>query len=201
MKKCEKCGRIAESNFCPECGGKMLTEEASFSEIELPEVTSESENEVPSVDTDMNQVLEIEGEKKQHQYREQKNKKGLLISISIIVAVVVVIVVVVIGSSKNSFQNIYDEYCDPVWASIGEDGSYLTIDTNPYDDDDDGLAYPLAFYAIEDINEVLQLPSSLIEDMKDTTGFDGRQEEVFDNISVSWKYHPDTGLEVRYKYQ
>ena len=101
--------------------------------------------------------------------------------------------------SGPDFKGLYNKYCNSTWASYGSDGSYLSIDTNPYDWDDDGLAYVEAYYAIEDINNALGLPSSLMNDMGETTGADGKQTETFGDITVSWKYHPDKGLEVTYK--
>lgn len=97
------------------------------------------------------------------------------------------------------FEALYYEYCESTWADYGYDGSYLSIDTNPYDWDDDGLAYPDAYTAIINVNSALGLPSSLLNDMGQTTSRDGRQTEVFDEVTVTWKYHPDTGLEVTYK--
>ena len=96
------------------------------------------------------------------------------------------------------FQKIYDTVCSPLWASVGSDGSYLTIDTNPFDEEDTGVAYSEAYDAIEVINEELGLPESLMEQMGATTGLMGRQSASYDNVDVSWSYHPDTGLVVTY---
>ncbi len=97
------------------------------------------------------------------------------------------------------FRSLYNKYCEPTWAEYGSDGSYLFIDTNPDDWDDDGLAYVDAYFAVENVNNALGLPDSLFKAMGETTGADGKQTEVFGNITVSWKYHPDKGLEVTYK--
>lgn len=101
--------------------------------------------------------------------------------------------------SGPDFKSLYNKYCKSTWADYGSDGSYLSIDTNPYDWDDDGLAYPEAYYAIENVNNALGLPSSLLNEMSETTGADGKQSETFGDITVTWKYHPDKGLEVTYK--
>lgn len=109
--------------------------------------------------------------------------------------------VTVTVKSGPDFKEIYDEFCESTWATVGSDGSYLTVDTNPYDIDDDGLAYIEAYYAMEKINKALGLPDSLINDFGQTSGADGKQEEEFKNqgVKVSYKYHPDKGLEVTYK--
>lgn len=108
---------------------------------------------------------------------------------------------IVTVKSGPDFKSIYKKYCNSIWASCGSDGSYLNIDTNPYDWDDNGLAYPDAYTALIAINDVLGLPSSLLNDMGETTGADGKQSETFEEqgVTVSWKYHPDRGLEVTYK--
>lgn len=105
----------------------------------------------------------------------------------------------VVVKSGPRFKALYYQYCDSTWADYGLDGSYLSIDTNPYDWDDDGLAYPEAYTAIAAVNDALGLPSSLFNDMGQTTGADGKQSETFGDVTVTWKYHPDKGLEVTYK--
>lgn len=96
------------------------------------------------------------------------------------------------------FQAIFDACeLDSSYATVAADGSYLSIDTNPYDIDDytDYDAY-LSLYLI---NDELGLPDSLMEDMGHTSSLDGKQTEKFENVTVTWKYHPDIGLEVTYK--
>ena len=127
----------------------------------------------------------------------------------IIIAAVIVVAAAAIyfftqnggGDSGPNFQKLYNEYCDSTWAELGDDGSYLYIDTNPDDNEDDGLAYVAAYTAVKNVNSALELPDSLLSDMEETTGADGKQTEEFDdlNLTVSWRYHPDRGLEVTYK--
>ena len=109
--------------------------------------------------------------------------------------------VTVTVTSGPDFASLYYQYCESTWAEYGSDGSYLNIDTNPYNRDDQGLAYPAAYTAIKNVNKALGLPASLINDMGETTGADVRQSESFPDVgvTVSWRYHPDKGLEVTYK--
>ena len=96
------------------------------------------------------------------------------------------------------FQKIFDECgLDTSYATVASDGSYLSVDTNPKDKDDytDYAAY-LSLYLI---NDMLGLPDSLMEDMGHTSSIDGKQTETFEDVTVTWKYHPDRGLEVTYK--
>ena len=123
------------------------------------------------------------------------NKKVLIGGIAAIV--VVVLLAVVLGGGPN-FKSLYKKYCSSPWATVGNDGSYLRIDTNPFDEDDNGLAYPEAWDAIKKVNEALGIPESVLSDMQQTSSMDGRQEYVSKKVKVSWKYHPDNGLEVTY---
>jgi predicted nucleic acid-binding Zn ribbon protein len=97
------------------------------------------------------------------------------------------------------FLGLFEEYCDSTWAVVGSDGSYLTIDTNPDNIDDMGIEYSDAVYAIQNVNAALGLPESLFNDMGSTTALMGRQSQEFDDVVVSWSYHPDNGLEVTYR--
>ncbi len=115
----------------------------------------------------------------------------------VIAAAALVLLLGNIGGGPD-FNKLYDEYCSSIWADVGADGSYLRIDTNPYDEDDNGLAYYDAYLAIQNVNGALGMPDALLNTMCETTGADGRQSQTFDKVSVSWKYHPDAGLEVTY---
>lgn len=105
-----------------------------------------------------------------------------------------VLVTVVAGPD---FKKIYDELCKSSWATLASDGSYLRIDTNPYDRED-YIDYE-AYATIIAINGLLELPESLSEKMGETRALDGRQEQRYENVTVSWAYHPDSGLEVMYE--
>lgn len=109
---------------------------------------------------------------------------------------------VTVKKKLPDLKAIYDELCDSTWADLGSDGSFLSVDTNPFNKDDGDYTYIFKVNdAIEDIHAKLGLPASLYEDMNHTTWSMGKQEEVFENIGlrVTWTYHPDKGLEVTYK--
>ncbi len=105
----------------------------------------------------------------------------------------------VVCKSGPDFKSIYNQYCDSSYATLGSDGSYLSIDTNPYDIDDYTVSGSIS--ALLSINEALGLPDYITDDMGKTTAMMGRQSEDFPDLglSVSWSYHPDKGLEVTYK--
>ncbi len=65
-------------------------------------------------------------------------------------------------------------------------------------DSEDQYDY-LSLLDIITIVNSLGLPDSLTDEMSATNSLMGRQEEVFDNINVSWSYHPDNGLDAIFK--
>lgn len=102
----------------------------------------------------------------------------------------------------KDFSYVYQLYCKFPWADIGKDGSYISIDTNP--DNADDKKYEATMYmkdstdAIKKILEVLGFPSYVYKNMGTTSYSDGKQTEVLGNITVTWSYHPDEGLEVMF---
>lgn len=90
----------------------------------------------------------------------------------------------------------YDDEDMPSGVEIGYDGSYCSLDTNPYNFDD-FILYSVVRY-IEDMNKALGLPAWLYENMLGTTWSQGVQTEQFDNVTVRYTYHPDKGMEVTY---
>lgn len=178
---CGKCGAELQDGqeFCPKCGQKVGL----------------------VVDTGVSSAINQFNAGVQ-KTNTKKKKTPIIIAIAAVAVVIAIVIAVSGGGSKGpNFKKIYDEYCSSIWADVGSDGSYLSIDTNPYDNDDDGLAYPAAYSAIKEVNKALGLPDSLISDMGSTAGADGKQSETFSEqgVTVTWKYHPDKGLEVTYK--
>ncbi len=95
---------------------------------------------------------------------------------------------------ENLLSSIYYDYCSATYATLASDGSYLKIDTNPYDWDD--YYDSKAMSAIGTAIAVLDLPESLISRMGSTNALSGIQTKEYDDYTVSWSYHPDNGLEV-----
>lgn len=84
--------------------------------------------------------------------------------------------------------------------TVADDSSYLTIDTNPYNQKGgDSRLIEAGLDHIETLNKALGLPDWLYEEMLKTRALDGRQKESFDNVTVTWSYHPDQGMEVIYR--
>lgn len=87
---------------------------------------------------------------------------------------------------------------DGFYCTLARDESYMEIDTNPNDEEyylkeDIGAAYVIV------ANEALGLPDSVAMKMSQTRALDGRQTETYGDITVSWTYHPDHGLDMLYE--
>lgn len=93
-----------------------------------------------------------------------------------------------------------DTGCSSPYASYGVD--YISVDTNPYNYDSDSTNASkyaaTALSKIQALNSKFGFPSYVYEDMIGTRALDGRQSYVGTNFSASWRYHPDSGLEVMY---
>lgn len=96
-----------------------------------------------------------------------------------------------------SLKEVGERYENDFTVKLGEDGSYLLVDTNPSDIED--YASSTAWDYVLDINKMLGLPEALNQKMGTTRSIDGRLSETYGNITVSWTYHPDNGLEVLYE--
>lgn len=196
MKFCENCGReLSGEKFCPNCGNEIEMESETVIENKEQTKTDNVAADIPATTENTNEVVA-------NVATSVKNVKNLPKQALIAVAAVIVIIIAVIAITANSgpnFKKIYKNHCESVWAEVGSDNSFLTIDTNPFDEEDEGLAYYEAYTAVKTINEKLGLPASLFEEMGNTTSADGKQNETYGKVSVSWKYHPDSGLEVIYK--
>lgn len=177
---CKKCGAKLEpgQKFCPSCGNRVNDSEQK--------VTSEENQNSINVS------------------KQKKNKIILLTSIVAVVIVAVIVLVIVFGGNRRkvNFSKLYEKYCDPAWSELAEDKSYLSIDTNPNNYDNDGLASPSAYEAVKSINSTLGLPESLNKSIEETSSNDGRLTEEYDDLGIMiyWTYHPDQGLEITYKY-
>lgn len=100
------------------------------------------------------------------------------------------------------FVKANSEINKPTYLNLSDDMKSLKLDTNPYDIDSDLLSYTTLLETMsiyKDVNKILGLPDSLADRMDSTTALDGYLSETYGNIRVSWKYHPDHGLEAVYE--
>ena len=96
----------------------------------------------------------------------------------------------------------YSVYCSgdgaDEFARMGYDGKSVIIDTIP--DDDGYFKYEdEAYSAIISINSYIGIPSSVLEKMSNTRALDGMQSQRCGYYTVTWSYHPDSGMEVFYE--
>lgn len=76
-------------------------------------------------------------------------------------------------------------------AKLGDDGRSLSLDGQG-EEDLNGLAWS----DIQCVLKAVNVPDYVQEQMKSTRALDGTQRESWDNFSVSWSYHPNTGMNV-----
>lgn len=136
----------------------------------------------------------------------KREAEGKGIPRSVLIGVVVAIAAFAVGVgiiatgasvSTVDFARRYNDIALESFCEIAEDGSYMKIDTNPFDFEDEIMLD--AWYAIERINDELGFPDSVMERMSETRSLDGVQEAEAEGVRASWTYHPDNGLEVMYE--
>lgn len=103
----------------------------------------------------------------------------------------------ILQQAERQFYYLYSDV-DPNCVYISSDGSCLKVDTNPNNIEGGSLDL-FQVTAHEMINGYLELPESLSELMSATRAIDGMQTRTYGNITVSWHYHPDKGLEAIYE--
>ena len=109
------------------------------------------------------------------------------------------------ASKTKNFLELYEKYGAESWCTIGSDGSYMRVDTNPGDKDSDTYYYLFdpsfseAQAFIQQVNTDLGFTEALWVKMQETNALQGRQTDENEHYKVSWTYHPDKGLEVMYE--
>lgn len=169
---CNKCGSVIQDGavFCPTCGNNVSAAAPT-----------------PAIDA-FNQTVNS---------KKSNMKKIIIGAVAAIVAVIIVIIIVAnIGGSKN-FNDMYTDIASESWCEIASDGTWMKLDTNPYNIDD--YMNTTAWYKIKSVLTELGFPSSVAEEMNETRAMDGRQSASTDKYEVTWSYHPDIGLEVMFK--
>jgi hypothetical protein len=79
-------------------------------------------------------------------------------------------------------------------AKIGDEGHSLSLDSRG-EDDYSGLTLS----EVNCVLDALNMPDSIRDQMDNTRALDGTQRDTWDNFSVSWNYHPDSGVNVNVK--
>lgn len=174
-KLCQKCGAELQNGqvFCAKCGQKTDGT-----------VVLDASQAINQFNTNM-------------VAQQKKNKLIPVIIGGVCVAIAIVLFASgTIGGGVN-FEKKFADIADESWCDIASDGSYMKLDTNPYDIDDSFERD--AWNAIEDTNAELGFSEALFSKMGETRSMDGRQSDENDKYKVTWTYHPDKGLEVMYE--
>lgn len=132
-------------------------------------------------------------------FKSKGRKKGTMIASVIVVTISLLISIAWIGGSidTENYQDKYGaKYGDKFWCQIASDGSYMKIDTNPYNTDDYHVND--AVKALEYVCNDLGMPAAYQKMLK-TKYIDGVQSYTFGQFSVTWTYHPDKGLEATFR--
>lgn len=115
-----------------------------------------------------------------------------------LIAVPLAGVLVLAGCSApfTVFEDAVSECGNPQGITLGDDGTTLTIDMM-------GEAeYTGASYGdVECIVDAVGTPAYIKDNIWATNALAGRQSDTFDNITVSWSYHPDNGLDAVFHYE
>jgi len=77
-----------------------------------------------------------------------------------------------------------------VGIDLADEGRSITFDMKGEED-----TYGADITDIACLFGALDMPSAVMSHIDQTTSMDGRQTETWDNITVSWSYHPDRGLD------
>lgn len=198
--KCIFCGAEITENakYCAICGREQLIQKNSAPEQKpvMSEQTTDANNtqSAPYINTPGAFGTGAPSVAQSHKKLSTKVKAIIGAAAS---TVIVLLIVILALTSDSKLESVYDKYCNPMWASITEDGTTLTIDTNPYDIEDE-ISFE-AISAIEAINKDLGLGDGVFEKMKTTRAMDGMQSITKKGYIVTWIYHPEKGLEVIYE--
>lgn len=95
-------------------------------------------------------------------------------------------------AKASMFENVVDQCgADPDYATVSDGGETLTVDHSG----DEDFGFGVSNTELWCIVDALDAPTSVVSHMEQTTSLDGRQTESWDEIEVSWSYHPDRGMD------
>jgi hypothetical protein len=95
-----------------------------------------------------------------------------------------------VPSEGTRLETAADASTSSVGIEVKDDGHTLTIDT---EGEDTGGA---SIEALAAVLYALDTPDAVIARMDSTRALDGRQDASWADLTASWTYHPDDGLDV-----
>lgn len=212
---CPKCGSpkgAPKANVCGKCGAE-LQEEQQF----CPKCGQKS-----GLVVDLGIAAKI-GQANAVVAKTKKKKVIIPIVAGALVVVIVAAILLFGGGGTVDFKKMFAVYSGKEWFTVGNDNSYITIDTNPNDIDllslaavdlseltieeldEHGLLVEkisalsdAAWEAIKNVNIQLGFTEALNERMRTTTIKQGRQTDENDIVRVSW-FQTINGFNVTYE--
>jgi hypothetical protein len=80
---------------------------------------------------------------------------------------------------------------DKAGAQVGDEGQTLTLDMAG-EDEFGKLSYDEVFCVLD----AIEVPDRVTAQMGETRSLDGRQTAEWNDVTASWGYHPDSGLDL-----
>ena len=189
----------ADKKFCTSCGAELHPEAVMCPACGTAQETTTEAKE-----------NELKGFKKFiHRFKTDKKLWAICGGILAVIAIAVVVSILAYRSSLKYYFNKVNEACPGADCGWDADDKCIVIDTNFYDIHPDDMnttqyyVYTSGLYdtldAIEFLNAELGFSSSVYDDMMETTSLMGRQSVSNGKYRITWTFHPDEGLEVRYE--
>jgi len=216
LMRCPECEKeISDAAIsCPGCGYPLKlsneeeksdsTEESLDSAGDLEEKDGNGENDV----TEQSQMPSVFTTSVDWFLYRFRRDRSLIITITILICVIAALVIVALFNKstptsapeltpEDKFVSVGTEVQDHYYCILSDDKKSISVDTNP--SNLENYSNPETINVIKTIHSKLGLPDSLYAKMNGTSALDGRQTDTYGDITVSWKYHPDKGLEIIYE--
>ena len=179
-KACVKCGAELQEGqeFCAKCGQKVGPSAGAAAGA--------------AVEAGVNTAINLFNEN----LEKAKKKPIIFVGVAVVAVVILVLIFSLAGGGKD-FNKMYSDISGESWCTIAADGTWMQLDTNPYNIDD--YMEMDAWNEIKNVLDDLGFASSVSEAMNQTRALDGRQSASSGDYSVSWTYHPDNGLEAMFE--
>jgi hypothetical protein len=126
-----------------------------------------------------------------------KSRRGLWIGLAAVAAVIFVGLAVTFVVGRASAARVMQDTattCDLALASgavVGDDGATLTLDGKGAEE-----STGLDITQIACVLFALKTPDAVVAQIDGTRSLDGRQSATWGDVSASWTYHPDNGLDM-----
>jgi hypothetical protein len=91
-------------------------------------------------------------------------------------------------AAMTTFEQAQEDCSDSAYIEIGDEGYTLTMTSQGKD------SPGATFEEIACILDALDTPDAVVSQMDRTRALDGIQEATWEDITASWSYHPDSGI-------